>query len=466
MSEKQTDLEKAMRVSVIEGIYAQIHSTLTAIGSVFITKAAVVLNASPMHFSILAGITQLCQFFQLYAVHHNKGIVSRKKPTVWFAFWGRLLSVLLGVSFAITQQHLAFLFFLGVLFISQSLLTISGNMWIAWMSDLIPRRIRGRFFSRRMQIHLLFGLMIGYLFSFLIDLFEATPDSWRHDLLLRFSIENICVPANIPITLSVIFIIGAVFGLYGLRLLMKQPERSIKSTNVEKFDIFEPLRNSDFRKLMRFGIWWMFAIGIGSAFWGPFMLRVLKMSLVEMQLYTMLSALGMLFSFRLWGKFIDKFGNKTAMKIGIVLGSINPVLWIFLTETNYTLIFVEAFTSGVMWSGANLIAFNFVLSIAPRGKEQHWSAVYSAIGGMVMLSTILLSGIFYPKPLTLWGYTLHPEQVLFLLTGVLRLSAEIPLHFVHEPRSVGLRKTVDIATDIMIVKLIRFRDRMFKIFNF
>ena len=158
-----------MRISVVEGIFSQFHSTFTAIGSNFITKAAVLLNASPLQFSLLSGIAQLCQFFQLYAVAHNKDVMTRKKPCIQFAFWGRLLSLFLGACFAIAHPQLAFILFLCLLFASAALQTISSNMWVAWMSDLIPKQIRGRFFSQRMQIHMVFGFLIGYIFSFFID---------------------------------------------------------------------------------------------------------------------------------------------------------------------------------------------------------------------------------------------------------------------------------------------------------
>lgn len=454
-----------MKVSIVEGTYAQIHQTLTAIGSVFITKAAIALNATPMHFTLIAGVAQFCQFFQLYAVKHNQNITSRKKPCIQFAFWGRLINLLLGVSFAIINPTLAFVFFLSLLCISATLQTISGNMWVAWMSDLIPKKIRGRFFSRRMQIHLLFGLVIGYIFSFIIDLFEAKPDTWRYELVDMINLQSVFRPEHLPLGLTIIFILGTVAGLYGLKSLSSQPEKEIKKADAEQFNILEPLKSKDFRKLIRFGIWWMFAIGIGSAFWGPFMLKVLKMSLVEMQIYSMLSAFAMLLSFRFWGMFIDKFGNKTAMKICVFLGGLNPLVWLFLTPESYALIFIEAITSGVMWSGANLISFNFVLCIAPRGKEQHWSAVYSAICGTVMLSTIMLSGIFYPKSMSIGNLTLHPEQVLFALTGILRLTAEIPLYFVHEPKAVTLRKTVGYASDFILANLTRLWNRMFKIIS-
>ena len=453
---KPQELNKAMRISIIEGIYAQIHSSLAAIGSNFITKAAVLLNATPMQFSLLAGVAQLSHFFQLYAVMHNKNVQSRKEHCIRFAFWGRFLSLFIGLSFAIVNPKLSFIFFLSLLFVSASLQTISSNMWVAWMTDLIPNRIRGRFFSRRMQIHLFCGIVIGYIFSFFTDLFEAEVGTWRYSLIERFQLFDVFKPDNLPIGLAIVFIIGSLFGMYGLRILGRQGERRIQITDyksqitdtaavtpIQKTDtvsteyilsqqksvvnLFEPLKNKDFRRLLHFGLWWMFAIGIGSQFWGPFMLQVLKMSLVEMQIYGMLQAIAMLLSFRFWGRFIDKYGNKKAMQICVAIGSINPLLWIFFSEASYSLIWLEGFSSGIMWSGANLVTFNFVLSIAPRGKEQHWSAVYSAFAGLMMLTTILLSGLLYPPTLTIGSFVLLPEQVLFVATGILRLTAEIPL---------------------------------------
>jgi len=463
---KPQELKKTMKISVIEGIFAQFHTSLVGIGSNFITKTAVLLRASPIQLSLLSGIAQLSLFFQLYAVIHNKNIHSRKKPCIGFAFWGRLLNVLLGVSFAIINPKLAFLFFICILFFSASLQTISGNMWVAWMTDLIPKKIRGRFFARRMQIHLVCGFCIGYVFSFFTDLFEATKSSRNYRFIEYLNIGGVFKESNLPLWLSFVFIIGTILGLYGLRLLQKQPEKIIKNVvSKEEFCLFEPLKNKDFLKLLRFGLWWMFAIGIGSPFWGPFMIRVLKMSLVEMQIYSMLQSIAMLLSFRFWGRFIDKFGNKTAMKICVVLGAINPTLWILFSESSYTLIWFEGVSSGIMWSGANLVTFNFVLAIAPRGKEQHWSAVYSAFTGFMMLSTIMLSGILYPPKLVLGTFVLLPEQVLFAATGILRLTSEIPLYFVNEPSAVPLRKTIGHASDYVLARAQRLRNAVFKIWN-
>lgn len=87
-----------------------------------------------------------------------------------------------------------------------------------------------------------------------------------------------------------------------------------------------------------------------------------------------------------------------------------------------------------MWSGTNIVAMNFVLSIAPRGQNQVYSGILGAVSGGAMILTMLLSGILLPGAMNLLGLHLEPEQVLFGLTGVARWTAHIPLGWVQEPR--------------------------------
>jgi hypothetical protein len=131
---------------------------------------------------------------------------------------------------------------------------------------------------------------------------------------------------------------------------------------------------------------------------------------------------------------IDRFGNKTAMRVAIILGGINPLVWIFVGVQNSWIIYIEAITSGIMWSGANIIAVNFVLAIAPQEKRQIYSGIVGAFSGTAMIITMLMSGFLMPKALDIIGLHLEPEQVLFGITGLLRWTAHIPLGWVREAR--------------------------------
>ncbi|MGD9706922.1 MAG: MFS transporter, partial [Candidatus Delongbacteria bacterium] len=147
MNKESGRLRGAIKISIVEGIFAQIHSTMTAIGTVFITKFALMLNATPFQFGILSSIGQLSQLFQPLASVITKNLDSRKSQTVNYALAGRLLTLLLPVIPFVFEGRAAITAFLSVCFISTVLQAISGNMWIAWISDLVPLRFRGRFFS-------------------------------------------------------------------------------------------------------------------------------------------------------------------------------------------------------------------------------------------------------------------------------------------------------------------------------
>jgi len=130
------------------------------------------------------------------------------------------------------------------------------------------------------------------------------------------------------------------------------------------------------------------------------------------------------------------------MRIIIMLGGFNPMIWLFVTPHNYKVLYLEAITSGIMWAGAGLVATNFVLSIAPNERRQLYSGVSGAFSGLAMMITMLVSGISLPHHLEIGSLYLEPEQVLFGLTGIARWSAQIPLSLVREPKSGSVTQAI------------------------
>jgi len=437
------EIERTTKISTIEALFWQVHASLAWPGSVFITRFAVMLNATSLQFGILAAIGQLSQVFQPLGVAITRRMTSRKKMVVAFCAAGRALAFTYGFLPFILTPEAAMWAFLPLFFVATSVHTVGGNIWTGWISDMIPLEIRGRFFARRSQYMVIIGMVTGYLFSALIDLFAQERGAIAQSILSVIGHAALFVPQNLPYAFAGIMVVAAIFGLIGARILLRQPERP-KEVETERFRsiLKEPFRDRNFRRLLAYGFWWMLAVGIGGPFWGPFMIKKLGMSLINIQVYGMLQTLAALVSLRPWGRLIDRFGNKTAMRFALVMGGINPIVWIFATPENHWFLYVEAFTSGVMWSGANIVATNFVLAIAPDAKRQIYSGLFGAFSGMAMVVTLLLSGVFLPPPTRFLGLHLEPEQVLFGLGGLLRWTTQIPLSWVHEPRAVPVVATL------------------------
>ena len=433
-------LRKTMRLSTLEGVFAQIYGTFAMIGSSFIVKLMILLQAAPIHFSLLSSIGQVSQIFQPLGVAVSRNFSTRKKPCVIVTAIGRFLTFFLGLGLLFTKTQTGIWFTLLLLFCSAALLSIGGNIWIAWLSDLVPLSYRGRFFSRRNQYLLFAGMMAGYIGSFAVDLFDINRKGIHQSFIRLTRLADWFRPEYQEKFIIAVFVFATILGLFGLAVLARQPERKVFARKESLLSIYKrPLLDANFRRLMFFIMWWMLAVGIGSAFWSPFMLKKLHMSLFEVQLYGSLHMISSLLALRFWGRFIDANGNKTAMKICIVLGGLNPILWLFMTAQNHTIIWFEAPISGFMWAGTGLVMTNFVLSIAPKGQTQVYSGLNGALGGICMMLTTMLSGLLYPADMKLLHLHLESEQVLFGLTGLMRWSTIIPLTFIAEAKSKSLR---------------------------
>ncbi|RKX65152.1 MFS transporter [candidate division TA06 bacterium] len=463
--EKKSAVREMMRYSILEGAFAQIFLVLSGPGSVFITKFAIMLGATPIDFGILTSIGRLSDVFQLFGMAITKHFKSRKAVVLPLASIGRGLVIVMAlIPLLIHDSKYAVYAFLLIFFFSASLQSISANAWIAWISDMIPVRIRGRFFSRRNQYLIVIGTIVAFLASFYVDIFDNPSGTFARFVLKMFSALYHIPSLSMPFVFLILFVASTVLGLIGVRFLSMQPENRNDFAKQNLGKMFkEAFKDKNFRKFLIYNFWWMFAIGIASPFWQPFMIKKLGMSLASIQIYGLISTLFSLISLRYWGEFVDRFGNKTAMKFAIILGGINPMVWVFVKPSSAYIIYFEAAMSGIMWSGVGVIAMNFVLSIAPKGREQIYSGVLAAFSGIAITITAMLSGILYPKPLTIGVLHFEPEQILFAITGVARWSAIIPLMFIREYNARPMGEAVSYLKFIIFSKMVgltkwRFRN--------
>jgi MFS family permease len=428
---RQQQFRKFLKLSVMEGIFGQIFNSLCGPGSAFLTKFAIMLNATPLQFGILSAIGQISQIFQPLGALVTKRRLKRKGVVLALQGGGRGIVMLYGVLPFVVLSGKPIDVFLFLFLISVSLLAVAENAWIGWISDLVPPRFRGRFFSIRSQYLMLTAIGASYVLSLFIDSFTGGSGQ-----ALRSPKSAFFQTDHLPLGFAIIFFAAAIAGFVGLGVLSRQPEKikEIEDESIARIFVI-PLKDSNFRRFLLYSCWWMSAVGIGAPFWQPFMMQKLSMSLFEVQIYGSINIIAAILVVRLWGRLIDTYGNRTAMRFIILLGGLNPMVWLFVTPTNYPILYLEAITSGIMWAGAGLVATNFVLSIAPNKRRQLYAGMSGAFSGVAMMTTMLLSGAFLPRIIEISGLRLEPEQVLFALTGLARLSAQVPLSWVLEPRS-------------------------------
>jgi len=415
----------------MSGILSQVFGTLSGSGSAFLTKFVIMLNATPLHFALLSAIGQVSQVFQALGAFVTRRRKKRKGVVITLQFIGCAIALNYGILPFILSSRNAINAFLLFFFVSVSLLSIAGNAWIGWISDIIPLRVRARFFSALSQYLMLTTVAVSYGFSLFIDHFGSVG---KESLLTKRA--AFFSAGNLPVGFMIIFLVAVAAAFSGLGVLSRLPEKEKKIEEEGTAGMFfSPMKDGNFRRFILYNCWWMLAVGIGAPFWQPFMLQKLRMSLFEVQIYGSINVAAAILVLRLWGRLIDAHGNRAAMRLVILLGGFNPMIWLFVTPHNYPILYLEAITSGIMWAGAGLVATNFVLSIAPDERRQLYSGLSGAFAGIAMMITMLASGAFLPRRLEISGISLEPEQVLFGLTGLARWSTQLPLSLVREPRS-------------------------------
>ncbi len=438
-------LKETVYWSTWDGVFYQMFFALSSVGSAFLTAYCLELGMVDKELTILAAAAQLVLLFQLFGARLSTlaSAYSRRRLVLILTGLSRLSLAMLAMTPFLLPREWSFPAVLIVIVIAGICQAVAANIWTAWISDSVPKGIRGRFFARRSVWANLAGVIIGFVGGLLLDWYDGKPGSIGAYLATLSGQRGDQVFSSRMQLFFLILTAATVFSFVSLLFLSRQPERQTRPTHHEEA-LSDPyslaLRQHSFQRLLVLGAVWSFAVGIGSQFWSPFMQRQLSMTLVEQQLYALIALLGMLGSLPFWGKTIDRFGNRPVMCLGILLGALNPMYWLFVSKDSHNLLFLEALTSGISWACINLCQMNFVLSLTGPRERQAAAGIYAALCGAFQMSGVMISGWLLPQhDRHFFGLVLDPYQTLFLITGCCRLAAILALLAVSEAGSRSLR---------------------------
>lgn len=167
-------LRRSLNAAVTEGAFAEVFAAC-ATGAV-ITGWALYLGASAAVIGLLGALPLGAQVANLPAAWFTSAR-SRKAVTLWAVGISRLtfLPLLALPSLDLepsTKLHL----FLGIVAVSTVFGVIGNSAWVAWMGDLVPDRLRGRFFGRRTIFLSVAGTLTSLGAAVLLD--RLAPLGW------------------------------------------------------------------------------------------------------------------------------------------------------------------------------------------------------------------------------------------------------------------------------------------------
>jgi len=196
---------------------------------------------------------------------------------------------------------------------------ITNSGWNSWIRDLVPQPILGRFFSRRMAFATLAGVVFGLGAAFFIDY-------WRTQ-----------VPGESAVFgYTYVLLFGALFlGLASPLFMSLMPEPLMQPITGPQPSLGQrltaPLRDTNFRRLMQFLLFWGFASNLAIPFFAVHMLQRLGLPVLWVIALSILSQMFNILFLRVWGTFADRFGNKSVLSVGVSLYLLVILGWIFTT---------------------------------------------------------------------------------------------------------------------------------------
>ncbi len=433
-------IRKSLEASTADGIFAAIYSNVTA--GVLLTNFAMDLGASATQIGLLASIPLVANLLQPLGAYLSEQCTSRHWYCLGIYIPSRLVWVLLLLGLGLLhwdyiEPQTLIVGTLTIALLSSATGALGSAAWLSWMAVLVPKRLRGRYFGLRNSAANLTNLVSVPLMGMAISQWPSGPVDGFGILLvlaiafglLSLAFQNLMADINPKLqqTLS-----EPQIGLPSAESEVDGESATENTSKAEKFKFWI--------LLLYFG-GWMFAFSLSAPFFNLYMLDNLNLPITLVTFYTSLMAGANLLMFMFWGRLADRIGNRTVLAIAGIILAVTPFLWLFV-GTGALSIWLGLPLLHVVMGGTgaaiDLCNNNLQIGVAPLHKQSTyfgWLAAAAGISGA--LGTAI--GGYCAEHWTQGGLL-----GIFVLSGVCRGVAIVPLAFVKEHRDLSLSQLMQV----------------------
>jgi MFS family permease len=192
----------------------------------------------------------------------------------------------------------------------------------------------------------------------------------------------------------------------------------------------KPFKDANFKELIMFLGSWNFAVNLAAPFFTVYMLKRLQLDLSVIIAFTVLSQIMNLAFLRIWGRFSDRFSNKSVLGVSgpLFIGCIFAFTFTAMPERHMftlpLLVLIHIFM-GISMAGVTLASGNIGLKLAPKGQATAYLAANSLVNSLAAGIAPILGGrfadFFADRQLSLMFKWTSPARELTVQT----------LHFQH-----------------------------------
>lgn len=326
------------------------------------------------------------------------------------------------VAFSVLLARLVFLMIIFVVFLPgaiaswillaliafMSIPNTTANMgWQALIGNIIGDDRRARFFSDRNRMLTIVGLISTLTIGIVMR--DATGNATAYQIL---------------------FIFALFFGLLEVYFLLRHEEGEREQKEEKKsamnWSIFKDAGYVRFLIVaLCFNFGWQMAWGLFNIY----NVRYAEATIFWVSMFNVGSMVAQIFSFPLWRKWSEKYGN---MRVFVLVAfGMSTAPFLTALSTNYIYLTWMYALSGVFVSGTVLILFNLLLENSPKENRTYCITSYN-----VLLAIIA----FIAPQIGIWFLDVFSMDVAMNVTSLVRFCAAVGFLYVFMKRNKNIRK--------------------------
>jgi hypothetical protein len=405
-------LRASFRASYAEGAAAELISAFT--GGTVLTAWALHLGATPFVIGLLGALPLAAQVFHLPSAFLTQ-LLGPKRVAIAAVGASRLVWLpLVAMPFVSLPAGAQLTLFLAVVAASAVLGVVGNNAWIAWMGDLVPGPIRGRFFSRRTIYITVAGTLASLGAGVALD--AVTPLGLK------------------PAMLGGLAAVACLAGALSIWLLSRQagPDPARERQRPDLRALGRAALDARTRPWLRYLLCWNAAVALSASFFSYHMLANLGLGFALVALHGVAVAVVRIATAPLWGRAVDRLGARPMLVLCSFGIAAVPALWLFVTPHFLWPLALEAVVAGALWAAHGIASMDLTLTSAPASRRPYYVAVFGATSGLGFGIASVLAGLVaasLPARFDVLGLSWTPIHVLFLASAVARaLAALTALH--------------------------------------
>ncbi len=393
-----SSLRRSLRACTAEGAAAEVVGACC--GGAALTGWALHLGMSARLVGLVGALPVVTQMLQLGGAFVTARFGHRRTAIVCVALSRQTFLPLAFLPLLRLDPGQSQLLLLGVAGAHHGLGVLANNAWNAWMGELVPGGLRGRYFGRRTSLCTVVGGACA--------------------LGAGLAMDHGARNANAGPVLQVLAVVASVAGVLSVVLMARQHARPARR---------EPARwalhamrrvfaDGGARRMMAFSLAWNGACGLSAPVFALFLLRDLGTGYAVLAAQGAGAALAKVASGSAWGRTVDRVGPRRVLVVctgGLVF---SPLFWLACRPGLLWPLAADLAIGGALWGGHQVASFALPLSVAPPRERPFYVAAVALAGGAAFAVTSAFGGVLVERLPD--GYAL---RVVIAGSAALRLLA-------------------------------------------